>query len=218
MLDEQGATVKNRVGNTKQARFFADTKRHAARWKDASSCDIVGGVKKCQICGKRASIFLTQIINGQATELALCEECAKAKGLFDPQSLTLAEKFFPEEFRKRVDKLISELGHAQQQAPNKETPRLPETDSLTQCPTCQFTLEDYRQSGRLGCPDCYQVFAGEIDGDAPCPTPENAQTEGSNAPDGPELRRSLEQRLQKAIAREDYEEAAKLRDRLRELD
>lgn len=175
-------------------------------------------MKKCRICGKRASIFLTQIIDGQATELALCEECAKTKGLFDPQSLTLAEKFFPEEFRKRVDKLISELGHAQWHDKDKDAPRPPETDSLTQCPTCRFTLEDFRQTGRLGCPDCYQVFAGEIDGGAPCPAPESAQTEDSDGLNGPELRRSLEQRLQKAVAREDYEEAAKLRDRIRELD
>lgn len=175
-------------------------------------------MKKCQICGKSASIFLTQIINGQATELTLCEKCAKAKGLFDPQSLTLAEKFFPEEFRKRVDKLISELGHAQQHGKKQDTPRLSETDSLTLCPSCGFALEDYRKSGRLGCPDCYQVFAGEIDNGAPCPSPESKQTEGSNTPSTPELRRSLEQRLQKAIEREDYEEAATLRDRLRELD
>lgn len=198
--------------------FFADTKRHAAYWKDATSCDIVGGVKKCQICGKRASIFLTQIINGQATELALCEECAKAKGLFDPQSLTLAEKFFPEEFRQRVDKLINELGHAQQHDKDKAVPHLPETDSLTQCPTCRFTLEDFRQTGRLGCPDCYQVFAGEIDSDAPRPGTESGQEEDTKNLNGFELRRSLEQLLQKAIAREDYEEAAQLRDRLRELD
>ncbi len=175
-------------------------------------------MKKCQICGKRASIFLTQIINGQATELALCEECAKAKGLFDPQSLTLAEKFFPEEFRKRVDKLISELGHAQQHDKNKDAPHLPETDSLTQCPSCRFTLEDYRRTGRLGCPDCYQVFAGEIGGGTPGPAPESAQAENPDGLNSSELRRSLEQRLQKAIAREDYEEAAKLRDRIRELD
>ena len=41
-------------------------------------------------------MFLTQIVNGQVSELALCEACARAKGLFDPQSLTFAEKFFPE--------------------------------------------------------------------------------------------------------------------------
>lgn len=175
-------------------------------------------MKKCQICGKRASIFLTQIINGQATELALCEECAKAKGLFDPQSLTLAEKFFPEDFRRQVDKLISELQHAQLHDTNDNAPHLPETDSLTQCPTCRFTLEDFRQTGRLGCPDCYRVFAGEIDGDAPLPSIESAQAEAPDSRNSPELRHNLEQRLQKAIAREDYEEAANLRDRIRELD
>ena len=60
-------------------------------------------VKKCQICGKPATMFLTQIVNGQVTELAFCEECARAKGLFDPQALTFAEKFFPEKFKERID-------------------------------------------------------------------------------------------------------------------
>ena len=53
-------------------------------------------VKKCQICGKPATMFLTQIVNGQVTELAFCEECARAKGLFDPQALTFAEKSYEE--------------------------------------------------------------------------------------------------------------------------
>ena len=43
---------------------------------------------------------LTQIVNGQVTELILCESCARNKGLFDPQSLSFAEKFFPEELKK----------------------------------------------------------------------------------------------------------------------
>lgn len=163
-------------------------------------------------------MFLTQIINGQATELALCEACAKAKGLFDPQSLTFAEKFFPEEFRKRVDKLISELARAEEQPDNTSTAQLDITDSLTQCPTCHFTLEDYRKTGCLGCPECYQVFAGEISGDAPRPGTESETPNETGTPDKAGLRRRLTQRLEQAVAREDYEEAAKLRDRIRELD
>ena len=52
---------------------------------------------------------LTQIVNGQVTELILCEECAKKKGLFDPQSLAFAEKFFPEELKKKVEEIVKEL-------------------------------------------------------------------------------------------------------------
>lgn len=163
-------------------------------------------------------MFLTQIINGQASELALCEECAKAKGLFDPQSLTFAEKFFPEEFRKRVDKLIRGLANAEQHTESAGESPSPVTDSLTRCPTCRFTLEDFRHTGRLGCPDCYRVFAGEIDGSASGAETQNLQEGDEAEPDSAALRRSLEQRLQQAVALEDYEEAARLRDRIRELD
>ena len=67
-------------------------------------------------------MFLTQIVNGQVSELALCETCAREKGLFDPQSLTFAEKFFPEEFRNRVDKLVRELTQSESVAAAPATP------------------------------------------------------------------------------------------------
>lgn len=168
-------------------------------------------VKKCQICGKRASMQLTQIVNGKVTELILCESCAKNKGLFDPQSLSFAEQFFPEEFKKKVEDLVREL------AGDKLAALVPNTDncndSLTRCPVCDFTLADFRKTGRLGCPDCYNVFAAEIseNGGAPADIQENAE-------ESPALRRKkLEQSMQLAIEQEDYETAAKLRDKLKEL-
>ncbi|MBR3925995.1 MAG: UvrB/UvrC motif-containing protein [Akkermansia sp.] len=173
-------------------------------------------MKKCQICGKRASIYLTQIINGQATDLALCETCAREKGLFDPQSLTFAEKFFPEAFKKKVDKLVKELIGREGEASQPNQARQYSGDMLTECPACHFTLGDFRRCGRLGCPDCYTVFAQEItaeqlaDNEAPNTAP---ATEESIA-----IHRSkLEQQLQAAINREDYETAAALRDELKKL-
>ncbi len=175
-------------------------------------------MKKCQICGKRASIFLTQIINGQATDLALCETCARERGLFDPQSLTFAEKFFPEAFRKRVDKLVREL-ISEVEEPAEHAPATRNgADLLTQCPTCGYTLQNYRSCSRLGCADCYSVFEPEISEMAAPDTNEadlgcNNETEESVT-----LQRSrLEQQLQAAVEREDYETAAALRDRIKNL-
>ncbi len=174
-------------------------------------------VKKCQICGKRASIYLTQIVNGQATDLALCETCAREKGLFDPQSLTFAEKFFPEAFKKKVDKLVKELIGKDGEDTKPSQARQYSGDLLTECPACHFTLEDFRRCGRLGCPDCYTVFAQEI-------TAEHQQTDNEAASpattteESIAIRRSkLEQQLQSAINREDYETAASLRDELKKL-
>ena len=150
-------------------------------------------------------MFLTQIVNGQVSELALCETCARAKGLFDPQSLTFAEKFFPEEFKKRVDKLVRELT-GNEAAPLPAAPM----GMLSKCPVCGFSIEDYRRTGHLGCPDCYTVFARELD---PTAEPEETEAEESNA-----IKRArLQKELQQAVAREDYERAAALRDKINAL-
>ncbi len=150
-------------------------------------------------------MFLTQIVNGQVSELALCEACARAKGLFDPQSLTFAEKFFPEEFKNRVDKLVRELT----QGIDTRSASAP-LGVLSHCPVCGFSAEDYRRTGHLGCPDCYTVFARELDPNAVI----------SNAPENESAnitRARLQNELQQAIAREDYEQAALLRDQLNTL-
>ncbi len=165
-------------------------------------------VKKCQICGKRATMFLTQIVNAQVTELCLCEACAKERGLFDPQALSFAEKFFPEELKERVDRIVRELSG---QATGTCAARSLPADLITQCPACGFTLEDYRRTSRLGCPDCYSVFARELT---------SLPATGADTPEGgdtPPTRDKLERQLREAIEREDYESAARLRDELKAL-
>lgn len=153
-------------------------------------------------------MFLTQIVNGQVSELALCENCAREKGLFDPQSLTFAEKFFPEEFKNRVDKLVRELVNGNS-APAAATAA--PLDMLSTCPVCGFGIEDYRRTGHLGCPDCYSVFARELDPNAPA-----ADTQAEN--EAPSITRArLQKELQKAVAMEDYELAATLRDQINAL-
>ncbi|MGN0821162.1 MAG: UvrB/UvrC motif-containing protein [Akkermansia sp.] len=169
-------------------------------------------MKKCQICGKRATMFLTQIIEGKVTELALCAACAEKKGLFDPQNLTFAERLFPEKFRARVEELVRELAGEETpfSAGAKHKPQVP--DMLTRCPICDFTLENYRSSGRLGCPECYRVFAGELN-------PETTANESEDDSVPPNVQRArLEQELQQAISREDFEKAAQLRDQLKGLE
>ncbi len=154
-------------------------------------------------------MFLTQIVNAQVTELCLCESCAKARGLFDPQALTFAEKFFPEELKERVDRIVRELSG--QTAGQSPAHRLP-ADIITQCPACGFTLEDYRRTSRLGCSDCYSFFAREFS----ALTGSGADTP-HESDDGAPTREKLERQLREAIEREDYESAARLRDELKSL-
>ena len=165
---------------------------------------LVFQVKKCHICGKRASISLTQIINGQVSELALCEDCAKKNGLFDPGTLSFAEKFFPEEFKARVDKLVRELT---ERVCDGETSG--GDDVLVRCPACGFELPVFRKTGRLGCPTCYTVFARELSLESASDVSEYEEEVDEKA--------RLETELREAIEREDYEAAAQLRDRIRNL-
>lgn len=164
---------------------------------------LVFQVKKCHICGKRASISLTQIINGQVSELALCEDCAKKNGLFDPGTLTFAEKFFPEEFKARVDKLVRELT---ERVTDGES--IGGDDVLVRCPACGFELPVFRKTGRLGCPTCYTVFARELSLESASDDSEQEEVDEKSR---------LEAELREAIEREDYETAAQLRDRIRNL-
>lgn len=156
-------------------------------------------------------MFLTQIVNGKITEMALCEECAKARGLFDPQSLTFAEKFFPQELQRQMDKIVRQL--VQGDKVDKSRPAAEGCDVITACPVCHFSLEDYRRTNRLGCPDCYTFLATEIGapkleagGDEPAPQEQPQRNT-----------QALEAELQQAVEREDYERAAELRDEIKAL-
>lgn len=189
----------------------ADTERHGTDWKTLVHGSSLTYVKKCQICGRRASMFLTQIVNGKVTEMALCEECAKARGLFDPQSLTFAEKFFPQELQRQMDKIVRQLVQGDKE--EKRQPAAEGCDVLTACPVCHFTLEDYRRTNRLGCPDCYTFLASELN--TTCEDAEDGETPQQEQPH--RSTKDLEAELHQAVEREDYERAAVLRDEIKAL-
>ena len=110
-------------------------------------------VKKCEICSAPATVFLTQIINGKSTKFCLCAKCAQERGLLDPDAFDLAEKLFP-----NLQGQFGKEGAAGSAAPIPALQSLP----LTSCPICSFTLQDYKNVGRLGCSECYNVFEEEI--------------------------------------------------------
>ena len=81
---------------------------------------------------------------------------------------------------------------------------------FNRCPVCGFSVDNYRNTGHLGCPDCYKVFARELD-----PT---AEIEDEPETEAPALTRArLQKELQQAIERENYERAAQLRDQINAL-
>ena len=166
-------------------------------------------------------MFLTQIVNGKMSEMALCEECAKARGLFDPQSLTFSEKFFPEELKRQMDRIVQQLSGGGSEPERRQPAAVEGRDVITACPVCRFTLEDYRRTGRLGCPDCYTFLAAELDSCSGAQAEDDAEAEQETAPENPMPRAqrptvaNLSDELQRAVEREDYELAAHLRDQIK---
>ena len=158
---------------------------------------------KCDSCEEKATVFYTQIAEGKLKKFVLCESCAQEKGITDPNGLLMAEQV---------------LDHTLV-VPDAEVISL---DSSSECSTCGFGIGDYQKVGRLGCPDCYDAFGTEIE--ARIPTLHKGGTHLGYSPAGLMAKQArkakqgnLTERLNKAIAAENYEEAAKLRDELEKL-
>ena len=159
----------------------------------------------CTICKEKpATVHLTQIVGDKMQKLDLCEECAKTKGLNDPTSFGLAD----------LD-LVLGLGASQQ---------LEQAAGGVEfkCPRCGFTQADFKKSGRLGCPECYVTFAEGLAGLLKSmhkgtrhigKAPEALRATRENA----DKLKTLQTKLAKAIKDENYEQAALLRDEIKQL-
>lgn len=146
-------------------------------------------------------MHLTEIVNGQMKKIDLCEECAKEKGVTDPQGFALAD-------------LLLGLGASSEM--DSAGPEL-------ECPTCGFTQADFKKTGRLGCSTCYAVFSQPLE--AMLKQMHKGTQHIGKVPkalraqlDITKQRDQLNEQLQKAIEMENYEEAARLRDHLKELE
>ena len=158
---------------------------------------------QCSICKEKpATVHLTQIVGEKMQKLDLCEECAKLKGVNDPTSFSLAD----------ADVLFG-LGASQEieQATGMET----------KCPRCGFTQADFKKSGRLGCPECYKTFAEGLEG--LLKSMHKGTRHVGKVPESLRKNRDLDNRLEtlqkrlaKAIEEEDFEEAAILRDEIKQ--
>jgi protein arginine kinase activator len=159
---------------------------------------------KCQVCGEAdATIHFKELKNEVMRELHLCPACAEEKGFHsvleqDKLSLTnqflwMAENLYPEGSGKA---------------------------GQLQCNRCGLRYSEFTRMGRLGCPECYRAFDDplkrllrRIHGT----TRHAGKVPGRGQPS--QSRRAklhhLQEELQKAIAAENYELAADLRDRIR---
>jgi protein arginine kinase activator len=164
----------------------------------------------CEQCHEReAVIHLTQIVNEQVTTLHLCERCAAEKGVESPGAQP----------KTPLGTFLAAMG---QELPN-QTP-LPRAGES--CSRCGGSLQDFRESGRLGCPDCYRSFEAPLRDllrrlhGSTHHVGERYTEKGTSAPvqaDRPKAA-ELREQLRLAVETENFELAAELRDRLRVLE
>ncbi|MGO4532834.1 UvrB/UvrC motif-containing protein [Paenibacillus sp. 2TAF8] len=164
----------------------------------------------CQECNKRpATLHFTKIVNGEKTEFHICESCAREKGEMIPGT---SGGF-------SIHNLLSGLldfdpaGKSSGAAPAK----------TLQCEECGMTYAQFSKVGRFGCSSCYKYFDSRLD-------PLFKRVHGSTSHVGKVPARAggrikvkrqiadLKQNLKQSIAQEEFEEAAQIRDQIRELE
>ena len=156
----------------------------------------------CCFCkAKEATVHLTQIAGDKVQKVDLCEECAKNKGVNDPAGFSLAD-------------LLLGLGASQEieQAGAGAT---------IKCPRCGFTQADFKKAGRLGCPECYTTFGDVLEG--LLKTMHKGVRHAGKVPmalqktrDLSDRLKTLQKKLAKAVEEENFEQAALLRDEIKQ--
>ncbi len=169
----------------------------------------------CNLCNKnQATVHLTEIIDDQMSELHLCDDCARKKSMQMEQQFGLS------------DLLAGLVDYGKQFGAGVEKGSKP-----VQCSACGLTYEDFRKIGRLGCSECYTSFEKYLEpllkrihgaslhiGKLP-----PGQIKEEQRPQKSKVSKEagideLRVRLQQAVAREEFEEAAQLRDKIKELE
>jgi protein arginine kinase activator len=162
-----------------------------------------GGNVLCDICGENDAVVKVQRSWGrQHEELMLCDACAVQLGI-EPESTMPAPS---------VEELVSGAFTTD-----------PDADDAVRCDGCGRLYRDIRRTGEVGCAQCYAVFEGQIRSIL-----ERRPSPAQHAGKYPERllvykrffvdRERLRRRLEAAVAAEDYEQAAKLRDQLSSMD
>jgi len=152
---------------------------------------------KCDLCSKPATVHLTQIVNSKMHKVDLCEACAQAKGVTDPNGFSLADLLL-------------------------KASLTPTPAGDVRCESCGFTAHDFKKNGRFGCPSCYDHFTGILE--PMLDTMHKGVAHNGKVPQRALARRSLYERLttletelEQAIKAERYEDAARYRDEIHQV-
>lgn len=160
----------------------------------------------CQSCGKnQANTHIKKIINGEVTEYRLCEHCAIKLG-YTPNMF--------EGFGMDFDNFLGSFFE-------NSKPKLLDFDT-ERCSFCGSSFSDISNNGKVGCAKCYDTFFDRL-------MPSIKRIHGNTKHSGKFASTmgkqnvienkisSLEEKMKMAISEQNFEEAAKLRDEIKEL-
>jgi len=160
----------------------------------------------CNVCKQNeAKVHLTKIVGDKMQKVDLCEDCSKEKGVDDPTNFSLTDVLLG-----KVAEEVTELTEAEP------------AEASVKCPTCGYTQADFKKAGRFGCSDCYTTFGEGLEpmlktmhkgikhtGKVPAAL-QQSRAEAQKI-------KQLQKRLDKAVAEENFEEAAQLRDEIKRM-
>ena len=146
----------------------------------------------CQKCGRKpATVFMTTVVGEELKRTDLCEECARETGAVQPSGFISAEN------------LMASMGQ-------------PAATGAEKCPACGYPVDSLQKTGRLGCAVCYEKFSGLLV-EALSESQKGLAHVGKRPGRRLARREDLEAELTQLVRTEQYEEAAKIRDRIAKL-
>jgi len=179
----------------------------------------------CQICkANPATIHIQEIVNGETNTLHICPECAKKRNLAEGNA---ANSHFHEMLERLTQAIANSAELKLSDLFEQKKPQEEETQDI-QCSACGTSFQAYRKNGKVGCTACYEQFGQRLIGDfalnqhgsvhcgkTPPETVEQWHDPAVSERIG--LRRELERLrkgLDESVRREEFEQAAEIRDRI----
>ncbi len=169
--------------------------------------------KKCQICNQApATVHLTNIKNNVKNEMHMCESCAEKNGVHIHKTVSFEKVFTP-----KKGTVLNSVDFVLNSDINNSEEKQKKVDVV--CEKCGMKWREFRKNGRLGCPNDYKVFKKGL-----LPLLDEIHSSTSHhvgkVPDVSEQENrykaliELKRKLRDAIAKEEYEEAARFRDEI----
>lgn len=167
----------------------------------------------CQECQLRpATLHFTKIINGEITEIHLCEQCAQEKGdllmFHNPSGLS-------------INNLLAGLFNFKPGIQQEDHSPGFQTAEMLQCSSCGMTFSQFLQIGKFGCAQCYETFENQLN-------PIFRRVQGGNWKHNGKIPQRtggvshirkkiqiLKETLQQLVSREEFEKAAEIRDEIK---